>query len=103
MERRIIIALVEGDNAPDLPVRFTGLTLSVYDSIYMKVTLDDGTRFERAVIPDAADTELGSVTWLDGDLVRGEHTAEFEFTAGTDVFTVPRRYKVTLFVRADHD
>ena len=101
MERRIIIALVEGDNAPDLAVEFTGLTLSDYDTIYMKVKLDDGTRFARAVTPDAVNAELGSVTWVDGDLIRGKHSVEFEFTAGTDVFTVPRRYKVELSVRSD--
>ena len=103
MERRIIIALVEGDNAPDLAVRFTNLVLSVYDSIFMKIKLEDGTRFERAVNPDVSDAELGTVTWTAGDLVRGEHTAEFEFTAGSNVFTVPRRYKVALSVRADQD
>lgn len=101
MERKIIIDLVEGDNAPDLSVRFTGLVLSTYDTIMMKVKLDDGTRFERAVTPDTTEADLGSVTWTDGDLVRGEHTAEFEFTEGTDVFTVPRKHRVALSVRPD--
>lgn len=103
MERRIIIALVEGDNAPNLAVRFTNLVLGTYDAIVIKVRLEDGTRFERVVTPDATDSELGSVTWSDGDLVRGNHTAEFAFTIGTDVFTVPRMYKIRLSVRANQD
>lgn len=102
MERRIIVSLVEGDNAPDLEVLFKGLILSVYDSISMQVKLCDGTRFERAVTPDAVDAELGTVTWVDGDLVRGKHTAEFKFVVGSDVFKVPRMYKIELSVRADN-
>lgn len=103
MQRRIIIDLVEGDTAPDLPVRFLGMDLSDYSLIEMHVETEKGNRFSRTVTPDGSDTELGTVAWQSGDLVRGRHSAEFEFTQVSDSkkLTIPRRYPVTLNVRKD--
>jgi hypothetical protein len=103
MQRRIIIDLVEGDTAPDLPVRFRGMDLSLYSLIEMHVVTDNGNRFSRTVTPDGSDPELGTVAWQSGDLVRGRHRAEFEFTQLSDgkKLTIPRRYPVHLNVRED--
>ncbi len=98
--RRIVWDLVEGDTDA-LNVRFTDLVLSDYDSIALNVQRDDGSKFSREVTPDDADDELGTVTWQAGDLVEGDHRAEFEFTSGSVIFTLPRRYAVELAVRKE--
>jgi len=103
VERKIIINLVEGDDGPDLAVRFGGLDLSDYSSIAMNVECESGRQFSRTVTPDGVDPTLGAVAWQTGDLVRGEHQAEFEFVQSADSksFTVPRAYSITLSVRKD--
>jgi hypothetical protein len=103
MQRRIIVDLVEGDTAPDQEFRFLGLDLSDYSLIEMHVETQTGDRYTRTVTPDGSDPELGSVSWQTGDLVRGRHHAEFEFTQVSDgkKLTIPRRYSVTLHVRRD--
>ena len=101
-ERQQTIYLVAADDAPDLPVRFTGLDLSTYDSIEMHVQREDHTRFTRTVTPvGAADPEAGTVTWLAGDLVVGRHKAEFEFDSSGKKATLPRRFPLILQVRQD--
>jgi len=98
--RKIIVDLVENDTAPPLPVRFEGLDLADYTTRVMNVLLADGTQFSRTVVPDAGgDPELGHVTFQAGDLVEGTHSAEFEL----DGMTLPRRFAVTLNVRAELD
>lgn len=52
-------------------------------------------------VDGVGDNEVGTVTWQAGDLIAGRHQAEFEFTLGTDTFTVPRKYPVELSVRKD--
>jgi hypothetical protein len=103
MQRRIIYDLVEGDTAPDLSVRFKGMDLSNYSLIVMHIKTEKGDRFSRTVTPDGSDPELGTVAWQSGDLVRGRHRAEFEFTQVSDgkKLTIPRRYPVHLNVRED--
>jgi len=103
MQRRIIYDLVEGDTAPDLEVLFLGMDLSLYSPIEMHVETDKSVRFTRTVTPDGTDPELGTVAWQAGDLVRGRHRAEFEFTRISDSkkFTLPRRYPAYLNVRKD--
>ena len=101
MDRKIIIYLVEGDDAPPLQVRFTGLKLSDYTSITMHILYEDGSKISRTVTPDGSDDELGTVTWQVGDLVRGEHWAEFEFVSSEKIFTLPQRRPIMLKVRAD--
>jgi hypothetical protein len=103
MQRRIIIDLVEGDTAPDLELRFEGMNLANYSLIEMHVETETGDRFTRTVTPDVSDPELGSVSWQTGDLVRGRHRCEFEFTQVSDgkLLTIPRRYSAFLNVRRD--
>jgi len=103
MQRQITLHLVEGDSAPDLPVRFLGLDLSDYSSIKMYIVLDTGRRITRTVTPDDEDPELGSVAWQGGDLIRGQHSAEFEFVQVSDAkkFTLPQKYTIILDVRKD--
>ena len=101
--RQIIVDLVEGDDAPELAVRFTGLDLSQYSTIKMLVQKQDDSRFNRDVVPDGSDAELGWVTWEAGDLTKGRHRAEFEFirTLDSKRFTLPRKSPVILNVRED--
>jgi len=99
--RQIILNLVEGDTAPNLPVRFVGLDLSDYDSIAMKIEKPDGSRYSKPLTPDEEDPELGFITWEPGDLTVGRHRAEFEFLADGDRFTLPRRYPILFDVRRD--
>jgi hypothetical protein len=101
--RQIIVDLVEGDDAPDLAVRFLGLDLSEYDSITMHVRRATGAKFSRAVTPNGTDPELGSISWEEGDLIRGRAQAEFEFVQTIDSkhFTVPQRYPVIFDIRRD--
>ncbi len=103
MQTQIILDLVEGDNGPDLPVRFKGLDLADYSVITMYVRKDDGKLLARTVEPDIADSELGKVGWLPGDLTRGRHFAEFEFIQIADgkKFTLPRKSAIVLDVRSD--
>ena len=103
VERQIIYYLVARDEAPDLPVRFTGLDLSNYSSIVMRIQKDTGVRLTKTVTPDGVDAELGSVSWAQGDLTVGEHRAEFEFVQVLDSknFSLPKKYSVILKVRAD--
>ena len=103
MQRQIIHYLVEGDNAPNLSVRFSGLNLADYSAITMRVALETtNRRFARPVEPDPTDPELGVVEWHDNDLVEGNHRAEFEFEAASGViFTLPQKYPVILAVRRD--
>jgi len=101
--RQIIIDLVEGDAAPDLAVRFVGLALGPFNPIKMLVHKEDGTRFERVMIPDPTDEELAFVPWETGDLVEGRHSAEFELTQISDSkkLTLPRKFAMILNVRKD--
>jgi hypothetical protein len=101
--RQIVLDLVEGDDAPDLIVRFLGLDLRNYSQIEMKVEREDAVRFTRTVVPDLADFELGRVPWQPGDLVSGRHTAEFELIQEIDDkrLTLPRKYPIILNVRRD--
>ena len=104
MERQIILRLVEGDTGPDLPVRFTGLDLRNYSSIVMHIEYENlRKRFSRTVTPDSTDHELGSVAWQQGDLIEGEHKAEFSFVNGLDskISTLPQKYPIILDVRRD--
>jgi hypothetical protein len=98
-QKQSIIYLVEGDTAPDMPVRFTGLILSNYQSIEMTIERNDGARIQRAVVPDENDDELGFVTWQEGDLVEGDHEAEFEFMQSGKMFTLPAKKPTILRVR----
>lgn len=101
VERQIIYYLVARDEAPDLPVRFTGLVLSDYSSIVMRIQKDTGVRLTKTVTPDGVDDELGAVSWAQGDLTVGEHRAEFEFVLAGKNFSLPKKYSVILKVRAD--
>ena len=103
MPRQIVVDLVEGDDAPEWPVRFKDLDLSYYSSITMHVQKEDSEKFSREVIPDGSDSELGWVAWEAGNLTRGRHKAEFEFirTVDSKRFTLPRGRSVILNVRAD--
>jgi hypothetical protein len=105
LPRQIIIDLVEGDAAPDLAVRFVGLALGPFSPIVFKVQKEDGTRFERTMIPDLTDEELAYVPWQNGDLVEGRHKAEIELTQVSDSkkLTLPRKYPIILNVRRDFD
>lgn len=101
--RQIVIPLVEGDDAPDLIVRFVGLNLANYSSIRLKVERDDHVRFSRDLVPDLEDEELGRVPWQAGDLVAGSHQAEFELIQEIDDkrLTLPRELPMRLAVRRD--
>lgn len=102
MPRQIIVDLVEGDTAPPLRVRFTGLTLSQFSKIEIHVERSCGSGFTRTLVPDPIDPELGTVEWLAGDLIRGRALAEFEFTQSTGGrFTLPQKTPVILDVRGD--
>ncbi len=103
MGRRIIVDLVEGDDAPDLSIRFLGLDLGDYSLFQLHVETDKGARFSRSITPDGTDDELGTVAWSSGDLVRGRHRAECELTQTADgkSVTVPTRYAMILNVRRD--
>lgn len=52
-------------------------------------------------VAGVGDDEVGSVTWLSTDLVEGRHQAEFEFTLGTEVFKLPRKFAVEFSVRGE--
>ena len=68
----------------------------------MRVRRDDATRFARVVTQvGASDAELGTVTWVAGDLTGGRHTAEFEFDLSGKKATLPKRFPVILEVRKD--
>jgi hypothetical protein len=101
--RQIIIDLVEGDDAPDLVVRFDGLDLRSYSSIKMKIERDDGTRFSRTLDADPDDYELATLSWLAGDLLAGRWLAEFELVQVYDGkrFTLPTKYPMVLNIRRD--
>lgn len=101
--RQIILDLVEGDATPELAVRFVGLALGPYNPVKMIVRKDDGTTFERVMIPDVTDEELAFVPWETGDLVEGRHSAEFELTqiSNGKKLTLPRKYPLILNVRRD--
>lgn len=99
---QIIIDLVEGDTAPDLRVRFSGLDLSQFSKIEMHIKKASGDSITRTVTPDPIDPELATVTWQATDLVRGRALAEFEFTRLTGGrFTLPQRSPVVLDIRGD--
>jgi hypothetical protein len=100
-QKKHITYLVRGDTAPDLRVRFLGLDLTDYDSISINVERDDGARFSRPVVVDANDHECGLVAWEVGDLVTGDHEAEFEFFQGAKRSTLPNKAPVELRVRRD--
>jgi|GEM_PF-2702299 len=96
--RKVIVDLVQNDIAPPLPIRFEGLDLADYTTREMHIKYSDGTTATKTVVPDAGgDPELGHVTFTGSDLKVGEHEAEFEL----DGMTLPRRYSVTLNVRAE--
>ena len=95
--RKIIVDLVENDVSPALPVRFEGLDLADYTTREMHIEYSDGTTVTKTVVPDAGDPELGHVTFAGSELKVGEHEAEFEL----DGMTLPRRFTVTLNVRAE--
>ena len=102
--RQIVIDLVEGDNAPDLQVRFDGLDLDDYTSITLRVARQDNRKFSRAATPvGPSDIELATVAWQAGDLIEGQHKAEFELIQKSDSkrFTLPRKYPILLNVRKD--
>jgi len=102
VSRQLILNVVEGDDAPDLQVRFDGLDLNDYTSITMRVEKDDGTRFAQVLSIDPTDPELGYVTWSPGNLTLGNHKAEFEFIqTDSKRFTLPRKFPVLLNVRRD--
>jgi len=100
--RQIIVDMVDSDTAPELHVRFQGLDLGDYSEIKMNVLKSSGIRYRRDVVPDPSDPELGIVTWISGDLVKGRHEAEFQLTR-TDgkVLTLPRKHPVILNVRGE--
>jgi len=100
--RKIIYDLVAGDDMPT-PVRFAGLDLADFTTVKVYVECEDGTRFNRDVDPDVSDEELGYIDWHEGDLVVGQHKAEFGLvhTAEGYTLTLPRRYVVTLSVREE--
>jgi hypothetical protein len=100
--RQLILNLVEGDDAPDLQVRFSNLDLNDYTSITMRIQKEDGTKLAKVLSVDPDDIELGYVSWAAGDLTAGDHTAEFEFLqTDTKRFTLPRENPVLMYVRRD--
>lgn len=104
MDRQIVIDMVVGDTAPDMTFRFTGLTLSVYNAISMKLTKPDGTtKISKTVTPAVTATD-GTVTFAATDLLVGRSEAEFLFDvdgAGAE-FTLPRKYPIIFNVRANN-
>ncbi|MCP4219771.1 MAG: hypothetical protein GY765_34385 [bacterium] len=95
MQRQIIYNMVEGDTE-DTPVRFTGLSTADYTTIKLKFKKENGLFFARTLVYDATDLELATIPWETGDIVAGEHTAEFEL----DDFRLPRQFPVIFRVRA---
>ena len=50
-------------------------------------------------VAGVGDDEIGTVTWLAGDLVTGLLHGEFEFTIATAIFTLPRKFAIEFSVR----
>ena len=102
--RQIVINLVEGDDAPDLQVRFDGLDLDDYSSITMRIVRADQRKIARVATPvGVSDSELATVAWEPGDLIAGTHRAEFELIQVSDEkrLTLPRKFPILLNVRKD--
>jgi hypothetical protein len=97
--RQIIIDLVEGNTAPPLRIRFSGLNLGMYTTIKLHVSRPNGTKITRSLVPDGTDHELGTVSWLAGDLLRGRSMAEFEFLSTSGHFTLPQGRTIIIDVR----
>ncbi|NIQ90999.1 MAG: hypothetical protein GWN93_19145 [Deltaproteobacteria bacterium] len=98
--RRLSLYLVEGDETPDVAVKFDGLVLSDYDGgIVARVRLQGGGVLTGTVTPrGAAEEEWADLSW-DSDLPSGEHLLEFQLTESSKVWTLPSRYPVLLRVR----
>lgn len=100
--RQSTIYLVEGDYGNALQMTFTGFDLTLYTSVDLIVSREDGTRFRRPVEIDPEDPQVGLVYWLAGDLVAGRHQGEFEFVGpGDQRLTLPQRYTIIFEVRKD--
>jgi hypothetical protein len=52
-------------------------------------------------VAGTGDAELGYVTWQSTDLIVDRSEGEFEFTLGSTVFTLPRRFPIDLSIRRD--
>lgn len=92
-----IFYLVAKDTAPDLQIRFEGLNLTSYSNLEMFIRYASGDRLTKTITPDGVDLELGTVSWSAGDLIIGDHEAEFNL----DSSTLPKQFPVTLKIRKD--
>jgi len=101
--RQIVVDLVEGDDAPDLIVRFVGLDMANYSKIELLMERSDKARIRRLMEADPEDAEVARVPWMVGDLIEGQHLAEFELTQILDdkKFTLPRKFPMRINVRRD--
>ena len=99
-----IVYLVASDEAPKLDVRFTDRDLADFSSVIMRIEYEDGSRASKVVTAvGVSDPELGQVDWDSGDLIAGEHRAEFELIQSDDgkKLTLPKRFSVILKIRED--
>jgi hypothetical protein len=91
---------VEVDTRPTLQIVFTGVDLSIYSSIVIRVKRPDGTVIERTATIDSAADGAFHFDWQAGDLQYGTSLADIRFTeTGGAVLTLPAENPLKLINR----
>jgi len=102
MARKNVLNFVENDEQDQIKVEWIGMDISVFPTIRLNVSLENGKSLVLAAVIDDAPNGKFHFEFGAGDLIRGQHAAEIEFIdAGGKSKTIPKEKPLILNVRSE--